>query len=139
MDSLEEREEWPNGGMTSYIVGMAPDGSAVAYRSGRLNEELNLMNLDGTGRRKIFAGPEKEGNVITKATWSRDGKWIYFGCGGNIKRIPANGGQAQTVYEGQIFYPGHQIHPDGRRISFLSIQSVGTIWALDNAGRVKVQ
>jgi Tol biopolymer transport system component len=59
---------------TGYDPALSPDGTQVAFT--RLGGEhgLYVINVDGTGERKVFS--ERQGFFSPK--WSPDGKWILF-------------------------------------------------------------
>ena len=59
----------------------SPDGSRIAFQSGSTNQEISVMNADGSGRRQLTDTPVAEQNP----TWSPDGSRIAF-----VRKDPAN-------------------------------------------------
>ncbi|HEX6083303.1 MAG TPA: protein kinase [Thermoanaerobaculia bacterium] len=52
----------------------SPDGQAVAYTTGGAQEDLFVVNIDGTRLRQLTNDPARDRGV----TWSADGKTLYF-------------------------------------------------------------
>jgi len=80
----------------------SPDGRRIAFEALRENGhwDIWLMDNDGGAPRRLTADPGDE----QKATWSRDGRWIYFSSDRDgrldIWRTPASGGPAERVTHG---------------------------------------
>ena len=56
----------------------SPDGSRIAFQSGSTtNQEISVMNVDGSGRRQLTTTPVAE----QEPTWSPDGSQIAFVAG----------------------------------------------------------
>jgi serine/threonine protein kinase len=51
---------------------------------------IDLVGANGGAIRRLAEGG-------AQPTWSRDGKWIYFGRGGQVWKVPAGGGKAVQV------------------------------------------
>ena len=86
--------------MTGNITGTprwSPDGKMISFDSNTGGDwQIYVMDADG-GKPKPLTN-DKFGNFVT--SWSRDGRWIYFGRGlGNeqIWKVPAQGGTAVQV------------------------------------------
>jgi len=73
---------------------ISPDGSRLAFtafgQDGRAR--IWIRDLDGIDAR-ILDGTEE----ATSLTWSPDGRFIAFRSGGELKKIAASGGPAQTL------------------------------------------
>ena len=56
---------------------LSPDGKQILFTLPPwLKGELMVINLDGTGLRKLLANPPRP--VNTDGEWSPDGKWIVY-------------------------------------------------------------
>lgn len=53
---------------------ISPDGSQVAFTRVGGESGVYLINIDGSGERKIFG----ERELLSSAKWSPDGRWIIF-------------------------------------------------------------
>jgi Tol biopolymer transport system component len=69
----------------------SPDAQALVIHSllGGVRG-IDVMSANGSGLRRLTVGG-------SHPTWSRDGKWIYFGRGGQVRKAPADGGEAVQV------------------------------------------
>jgi Tol biopolymer transport system component/uncharacterized protein YraI len=59
---------------TGYDPALSPDGTQVAFTRAGGEHGLYVINVDGTGERKVFG--ERQGFFSPK--WSPNGKWILF-------------------------------------------------------------
>ena len=104
---------------------VSPDGKWVAfYRSNR------LMKVAITG------GPPVEIAAVSYlygVSWSAD-DWIVFASGGaGLQRVPAGGGEAQTLTTleaGEFRHTSPHVLPDGKAVLFTALSRSG---ALENA------
>jgi len=53
---------------------VTPDGKSLAFRTGAPREDLVVMNLDGTGRRRLMDDAHRDRGP----RWSPDGQWLVF-------------------------------------------------------------
>lgn len=89
-----------------------------------------LCTLDvKTGEeRVVWTGPRH----IEAPNWSPDGKWLVVNSGGQLWRIPAQGGELEAINTGEVrrINNDHGITPDGKRL----IISAGQIYVLPFEG-----
>jgi Tol biopolymer transport system component/uncharacterized protein YraI len=58
-----------------YDPAFSPDGAQVVFtRGGGSDNGLYVINLDGSGERKLWG----EGEILRSPKWSPDGKWIVY-------------------------------------------------------------
>jgi len=124
-----------------YSVALSPDGQQLAYLfwNGGPTHTIELIPAAGGPSREVFRGsrPTRYNNL----EWTLDKKFLLFtldpDAGVNARttlwRVPVAGGPAEQT---GLSMPGLnrvQVHPDGRRIFFVSNDSgPGEIWALEN-------
>lgn len=76
----------------------APDSSSIAFDHDLYgNKDISVVSVDGGKPRRLTAEPSNE----VRPSWSRDGRWIYFGSNRSgqwqIWKAPAGGGPAVQV------------------------------------------
>ena len=86
---------------------VSPDGRTIAFAGHAFNREsyraqdLYLMNADGSGKRRLAEGLDRDPNGIT---WSQDGSGVYFTTAHhgtrNVHFASARGGAARQVTRG---------------------------------------
>ena len=88
---------------------LSPDGARVAFISiASGNTDVWVQNVDGVGLRNLTNDARAE----TWPVWSPDGQSIVYGSSGEIRRIPADGGPPEKLFDG--FFRGDWIRkPDG--------------------------
>jgi len=74
--------------------------------------ELTVIDRDGSNRRVVLSVDE----VIEAPNWTPDGRWLIFNAGGEIFRIPVEGGEPERIETGSIrgLNNDHLLSPDGR-------------------------
>jgi len=102
----------------------SPDGSKIVFVSGSHgNEEIYVMNADGTDQTRLTDSPAAE----TQPVWSPDGSKIAFGVTeragdivgpGNIYVMNADGTGQTRLTDDRAWDPVWS--PDGARIAFVS-------------------
>lgn len=104
-------------------VNPSPDGKwAVwterrAVMDGEKSEMLTHLfagKVDGSVRFQLTNGDKS----ATSPQWSPDGKWVYFQRGGQVSRIPIDGGEAEALTEFKGTLVSYQLSPDGKTIAF---------------------
>ncbi len=124
-----------------YLTGTprwSPDGSRIAFdsRSAEAGEEGNadiyVVGLRDRTQRRLTSGATE--NVAP--SWSRDGKWIYFGStrsgGMQIWKVPAEGGPAVRVTQNGGF-EGFE-SGDGKYFYYSKGRGIAGIWRIPTGG-----
>lgn len=117
----------------------SPDGKKIVFTSNRKDGKtyhLYLINRDGKGIKKLTNLPE--GTVPYWASWTADGRYIYFneGSSSSIYRVRPNGTDLQKVTEGR----DANISPDGKKIVFTQKGTKGYgVWVMDADGQNRKQ
>jgi serine/threonine protein kinase/Tol biopolymer transport system component len=99
-----------------------PCGKYVVFRSIPTNggASVNLWRLDGTVIKQLTFGRNEQ-----YPQCSPDGKWVYYITqqeNQGLKRVPVEGGPAETVIEDPSF--GFSLSPDGKFISTLDVREL---------------
>jgi Tol biopolymer transport system component len=99
---------------------ISPDGEWIAFRSAEPQEDVTVMRLDGTGRRRLTAGTAKDRGP----RWSPDGKTLYYYSNENgdyevwtVGRDTAEARVRPIAGVPQALNP--LISPDGTRLAFV--------------------
>ncbi len=102
----------------------SPDGKWIVYvasmDSWAAKIDVMLISAEGGTPKNLTPGFLESGG---NASWSADGKTIYFGVGqgmySHIYSIPVAGGQVTQVTKGNRFYGQFDLAGDGKRIAYL--------------------
>lgn len=109
----------------------SPDEQRLAVVSDQ-GHAIEVMSMTGADRREIYrvAAPDSIGNV----RWFPDGQSLMaiVWPGGEYRRIPAVGGEAQTILRAIDGMSNLQISPDGRHLAFQRTLRTNETWALEN-------
>jgi Tol biopolymer transport system component len=77
----------------------SPDGERIVFDASVDQMDVFVVNAGGGEVRRLTTEPSTEGG----ASWSRDGRWIYFisDASGHfeIRRMPAEGGPSERIVE----------------------------------------
>lgn len=114
-------------------LALSPDGRSLAFGlsrpSGIIGKVLMVMPLDGGQPRELLRVSEQFASV----NWTPDGKYLVFAGGGQLWRIPAEGGEPQALglkpHKGSTTL---SVHPDGRRIAFTAGDPSKEVWVMEN-------
>jgi Tol biopolymer transport system component len=116
----------------------SPDGRQIAFDSrssdsGREgNADIYIVNAEGGQPRNLTMEPSED----VAPSWSRDGKWIYFGStrSGSMQiwKVSADGGRAEQVTQ-EGGFEGFESH-DGKFFYYAKGRSVPGIWQIPTAG-----
>ncbi|HET9711114.1 MAG TPA: protein kinase, partial [Pyrinomonadaceae bacterium] len=101
----------------------SPDGRIVYITKVGDDEDVWIMNDDGTGRRQLTDDAAVEDRPVV----SPDGRYIYFGSTRSgtqqIWRMDADGGNAVQLTKGEIINVEPSVSPDGKWIVFSAWKS----------------
>jgi Tol biopolymer transport system component len=127
VDGSDLRRHTDCGSECSY-PSVSPDGTRLLYRrvfwqpgdgAPVRNSEVAVANLDGSDERNLLDSPAYD----VYPTWSHDGRWIYYASDrdnprGRIHawRVPAEGGEAQRLSDGEWSHRQPVPHPDGESV-----------------------
>lgn len=105
---------------TRVWVSVVPKGTvAVTFTGYAIDYGVGVINLDGSGRRRLF-GPGAYPGTANSPSWSADGKWIAAVQGGKVYLVDAKTGSGRMVTldspDGTETSP--TFSPDGRWIYF---------------------
>lgn len=108
--------------------------SNVSIEPATLYSTLETISISSTDRRVVMVVPER----IEAPNWTPDGATLIFNAGGRMKKIPATGGNVETIETGFAMRCNndHGISPDGKMLA-ISDQSKGggsVIYTLPIAG-----
>ena len=121
-----------SGSIPIFSFGISPDGKQIVFSNEGKQEDLFLLNSNGSDLRQITNDVEKDRGP----SWSRDGKRIYFysnrGEGYEIWSVRPDGSALEQVTSDAAVRPPSfpTMSPDGARL--LSFNAAGSyIWRFD--------
>ena len=126
-NSEERYPEWHPNGKQVIFTSNREDGKTYNYY---------IANLDGSNLKKISDLPK--GSVAYWASFTSDGKWIYFNEGNSsrIYRVKPDGTQQEDVTDGR----DANISPDGKKLVFTQKgQKDWGVWTMDSDGKNRIQ
>jgi Tol biopolymer transport system component len=104
------------------LCGYSPDGSRIAYLED--DRYLTVVNVDGTGRRRITDTPFGLG-----CDWSPDGRGIVAASEGSLVLVGLHGTTTQIPLPRELITYGPAFSPDGSSVIF-SAAPVGSVFDL---------
>jgi Tol biopolymer transport system component len=117
----------------------SPDGQEIAFQAPLTNEgtDIYVVSTEGGQPRRLETGRSK----VAGPSWSRDGKWIYFGSNKSgswqVWKVPAHGGHAvQVTKNGGA---GGLESPDGKTLYYAKGLSVRGLWKVPVQGGEETQ
>jgi TolB protein len=126
-NSEERYPEWHPNGKQVIFTSNREDGKTYNYY---------IANLDGSNLKKISDLPK--GSVAYWASFTSDGKWIYFNEGNSsrIYRVKPDGTQQEGVTDGR----DANISPDGKKLVFTQKgKKDWGVWTMDSNGENRKQ
>ncbi|MCU0449362.1 MAG: hypothetical protein MUC97_05875 [Bernardetiaceae bacterium] len=118
----------------------SPNGRQVVFTSNRGSDRqtynLFIANADGSKVRQLTQLPA--GSVVYWASWTADGKYIYFNEGktSQVCRVKPDGTGYQAVAEGRDAH----VSPDGKWLVFTQQGPNGYgVWVMDTQGQNRRQ
>jgi Tol biopolymer transport system component len=91
----------------------------IAPPAPRYRSKISIFDMKSKAARVVYTADE----VFEAPNWSRDGKFLLVNSGGNLYRLPVNGGPNVTPEKvnlppGYVCNNDHDISPDGKLIAF---------------------
>ena len=116
----------------------SPDGERIAFDS---ILEKQWDDLRHQRQRRQAKTPHHQHSDCTERSWSRDGKWLYFGSNRSgedqVWKIPADGGEAVRVTrKGGV---GAFESPDSQWVYYTKIEGDSPLWRVPRDGGEETQ
>ena len=102
----------------------SPDGRSIVFNDS-LSRDIYIATRGAGGDWNVT----KTGATGIHPVFSKDGGVIYAGAKASVVRIPARGGPATMVFNGQGL--SFDVSPDGRFLYFVREQTGTILWRLD--------
>jgi len=117
----------------------SPDGRAITFQVPFATDgtDIYVVNAEGGQPRRLETGPSR----VAAPSWSRDGKWIYFGSNRSgawqVWKVPSSGGRAvQVTKKGGT---GGLESPDGKAFYYAKGRSARGLWKVATSGGDEAQ
>lgn len=123
-------------------ISWTPDGRIVYVTKTGDNQDIWVMNADGSGKRQLTANEDAESNIDV----SPDGRYIVYASvrpGGNdqIWRMNIDGSNVIPLARGDYYHYLPRVSPDGKWVVFGSFKSgIPRLWkvSIDGGEPIKV-
>lgn len=122
------------------FVAVSPDGSRLAvFAPDTLSTDVLLGTIPVAGG--PFTAVARVPGIHGPAAWSPDGRFVVYNTFAGVGdpqtwAAPIDGGEVRQL---ELDQRGNgynvKLHPDGRRISFMSGESRGEVWVMEGLGR----
>ncbi|RMG55365.1 MAG: S9 family peptidase [Acidobacteria bacterium] len=112
MDRISDPQVSPDGRHIVFVI------SSTDLEANRRRTDLWLVNVDGSGLRRLTSHPAGDFNP----RWAPDGKFIWFlstrSGSSQVWRIPVDGGEAEQVTDLPLDVGNLIVSPDGSQLAF---------------------
>jgi Tol biopolymer transport system component len=115
-------------------LALSPDGRRLAFGmpGDIIGQIITILPLDGGTPKELMRVDILGGGQFAGLNWAPDGKHLYFSRSGQMWRIAADGGEPQPISLNANGSDGLSVHPDGRRIAFVSGEQKEEVWVMEN-------
>lgn len=122
-------------------VAISSDGEWLAFvdYDEDAGEPVTLRVMPTAGGPSRVVARRPRGEIMDGLNWTPDGRRIVFRGGPQsdpgLRAVPSGGGSITSLDNApSIAHADLRLHPDGRRIAFLSGGTRGEIWAMEGLG-----
>ncbi len=111
---------------------LSADGRWIALRTLAADgtQRLEILPADGGATREILRDPR--GVAWSGFDWTPDGQFVLLARANALWRIPVNGGESQKLDVALPAMARVTVHPDGRRVAIVTVDTKGEIWSRQN-------
>jgi Tol biopolymer transport system component len=111
-------------GHDEYVPAWSPDGRQLAFNEyphgGHLGQ-IDVVNIDGSGRRQLTHDVHSYGDSPGWPEWSPDGQWILFNDKQGTFSLIHPDGSGLTAVDGTDSLGPASLSPDGKQIAYNDI------------------
>jgi Tol biopolymer transport system component len=122
LETGKDRVLFEHTGFKPYALDLSPDGNSLLFGLEFPGEEKGcLYVIPAEGGKEKEVCTFQEANHFETASWSPDGKYIYFverPEETNLWRVQADGGEPVIVWSSEHRVEIFDIHPDGNQVAF---------------------
>jgi Tol biopolymer transport system component len=129
--SVEEVYVAPSGWI--WNLALSPDGSSLAVSLAVMAEEgpeVFVLPAAGGPARELTPPVSKTG--ARSITWMPDGKAILYSSWREVSRVPAAGGEPESIGLEMELINTVSLHPDGRRIALSAGRPASELWVMED-------
>jgi len=117
------------------VIALSPDGLQIAFREDTELQELMVMPSSGGEARRIASAPDSTVS-ITSIAFLPDDRGLVFSLRSEEDReqlwyVPLDGGKARPLPLEMESLWSLAVHPDGRRLFFVSRQQSAELWMME--------